>query len=118
MSDMGQQWARLMERDFRAFTISWHPYQSIIDLSRRLPETKDIFSILDKHFLLLLKLLVKKRGTDPFLPRSFLPFLDCPSIRTIFLWTMPMLFGCGWTTGPKIQCQDGNRDPPNTKTFF
>jgi hypothetical protein len=47
MSDMGQQWVRLMKIDFRAFTISWHPYQSIIDLSRRLPETKDIFSILD-----------------------------------------------------------------------
>jgi hypothetical protein len=40
---------------------------------------------------------VKKRETDPFFPYSILPFLDFPSIRTLFLRTMPKLLGCGCT---------------------
>jgi hypothetical protein len=40
---------------------------------------------------------VKKRGTDPFLSHSILPFLDCPYFRTFFLWTTSMLLGCGRT---------------------
>lgn len=33
----------------------------------------------------------EKRGTYPFLPHSILSFLDFPSFRTLFLWTMSML---------------------------
>jgi hypothetical protein len=33
----------------------------------------------------------EKRGTEPFLPHSILSFIDFPSFRTLFLWTMSML---------------------------
>jgi hypothetical protein len=44
----------------------------------------------------------KKRGTVPFLPHSILPFLDCPSFRTLFFWTTSMLFGCRCTKLGKV----------------
>jgi hypothetical protein len=53
----------------------------------------------------------EKRGSDPFLPHAIIPFLDCPSIQTLLLWTISMILDYGCTKGGIPTIQDGNLEP-------
>jgi hypothetical protein len=53
----------------------------------------------------------EKRRTDPFLPPSIHPFLDCPSFRTLFLWATSMLFCLRLHKTGLKPIQDGNLEP-------